>query len=70
MHIHEHIALMMARERMEDAARAAEQARAVGHAGVPRPSVRISLGIALIRLGRWIQGRPSPSGTPIGLPQA
>ena len=59
MYIHEQVALMMARERLQDAARAAMQASAIGQAGVSRPSARIRLGAALIRLGRRIQGRPS-----------
>ena len=60
MHIHEQVALMMARERMQDAARVAVQARAAG----PRSSARIRLGAALIRLGRRIQGQPSPCAAP------
>jgi hypothetical protein len=58
MHIHEQVVLRMARDRMEDAVRAAEQVRAIRSAFAPR-SARVRLGSALVRLGRWIIGHPS-----------
>jgi len=64
MYIHEHVALVMARERIQDAARAADLPRG------PRVSARVRLGTALIRLGRWIQGQHSQFGTSAGLHQA
>jgi len=70
MEILEHTMVMIAKERMADAVRAAEQMRALGHARALRPPARVRLGLAIVRLGRWIQGRPSPGlGTPIGLRQ-
>ena len=59
MNLHEDIALLMARERMEDAMRFAELRRALRDARAPRRPVRVRLGTALVRLGRWIMGRSS-----------
>jgi hypothetical protein len=70
MYIHEHVALVMARERIQDAARAADRARAADLPRGPRVSARVRLGTALIRLGRWIQGQHSQFGTSAGLHQA
>lgn len=52
----EHVAMLMVKERMEEALRRAEQARAIRSARVPRQPVRVGLGMALVRLGRWISG--------------
>ncbi len=68
MYIHEHTAVLMAKERMEEAWRHAEQAQALRLARPSRRSPRVLLGIALVRLGHWIQGQPSPD-TSIGLRQ-
>jgi hypothetical protein len=54
---YEQAALLMARERMEEAMRGAEEARAIRRARVPRPSMRITLGIALVRLGHRVMGQ-------------
>jgi len=71
MFIEDHAMLMMARERMEETSRSAEQRRALRLAEAPHRSTRARLGMALIRLGHWIMGQSSPTpGTPIGLRQA
>lgn len=71
MDIHEHTVVLMAKERMQDAVRSADQARALRLARVPRPPARVRLGMALVRFGHWIQGQPSPGpGCRTGLPQA
>ncbi len=70
MYIYEHTAMLIAKERMEDARRHAEQMQALRLARAPRRSPRVLLGMALVRLGHWIQGQPLPTpGTPIGLRQ-
>jgi len=67
MYIHEQAAVLMAKERMEGARRSAERARLLRLARPPRGSARVRLGITLVRLGHWIQGRPSPTpGAPVG----
>jgi hypothetical protein len=69
--IHEDAVLLAAKERMEDALRYAEQRRALRAAHPPRRPLRFYLGMALVRLGHWIMGHPTPApGSPIGLPQA
>jgi len=71
MDILEHTAVLMAKERMEDARRSADQARALRLGRAPRPPARVRLGMALVRFGHWIQGRPSPApGCRTGLRQA
>jgi hypothetical protein len=71
MDIHEHTVVLVAKERMEDARRSAEQVRALRLARTPRPSARVRLGTALVRLGHWIQGQPWPAtAIPIDLRQA
>jgi hypothetical protein len=60
MYIHEQIALQMAKDRIEEAARAAEQQRAIRLTGA-RMSARVRLGRSLVQLGHWILGRPSPA---------
>jgi hypothetical protein len=58
----------MARERMKEASRSAEQRRSLRHAEAPHRSMKARLGMALIRLGHRIMGQSSPTpGTPIGL---
>lgn len=70
MYIHEHTAVLMAKERMKDAWRHAEQMQALRLARTPHRSPRVRLGMALVRLGHWIQGQSSPTpGTSIGLRQ-
>jgi hypothetical protein len=71
MFIEDYTILSMARERMEETSRSAEQRRALRLAEAPHRSTRARLGMALIRLGHWIMGQSSPTpGTPIGLRQA
>jgi hypothetical protein len=71
MYIHEDIVMMIVKERMDDAMRFAEHRRALRLARASRPSARVRLGMALIRLGRWLMGGSSPSaGTTIRLGQA
>jgi hypothetical protein len=60
MDIHEQLAFRMAKERVEDAVRAAEQMRAIRFARARR-SARIRLGRAVVRLGHWTLGQPSPA---------
>jgi hypothetical protein len=68
MLIHEETALLMARERMEDAVRYAEQRRALRLARAPRLPVRVRLGMILVRIGHWIMGQSCPvPRAPIGL---
>ena len=70
MYIEDHAMLLMARERMEDAARSAEQRRVLRLARAPRRTTRVRLGLALVRLGHWVMGQSFPTpGTPIGLRQ-
>ncbi len=57
MDIDEHIALRMARERIEEAVQAAEQRRALRN-GRAHSSAGLRLGGALLRLGRWVKGHP------------
>ena len=71
MYIHEHIAIRMAKERMEDALRSAEQLRDLRLTKTPRWPARVYLGLALIRIGRWLQGQPtSTPAAPVGLGRA
>ncbi len=71
MYIQESAVLLMARERLEDAMHAAEQRRLLRLTRAPRRPARVRLGTALVRLGHWIQGRPSPgAGKAPGLRQA
>ena len=60
MYILEDIMLLMARERMEDAVRYAEQRRAHRIARTRRRPARVHLGMALVRFGHWIMGRSCP----------
>jgi len=55
MDLEEQVALRMAKERIEEAVRAAEQRRAIGFERAARP-VRVRLGSALVRLGHWMKG--------------
>lgn len=71
MHMLEDTMLLIVKERMEDALRFAEWRRALHLARGPRRPARVRLGMAFIRLGHWLLGRPSPAPeTPIGLRQA
>jgi hypothetical protein len=63
MYIQEQVMVGIARERMADAIRAADQRRATRSAGAPR-FVRIRLGKTLVRLGCWLQGHPAPALSP------
>jgi hypothetical protein len=54
MNIDDHFVMKLAKERIDEAVRAAEQTRAI-RAGQPHRSVRHRLGIALVRFGRWMQ---------------
>ncbi len=55
MDLHEQLALQMAKERIKDAVRAAEQMRDIRLAGARHPA-RARLGKVLVRLGRWMMG--------------
>jgi len=65
MHFHEEIVLRMAKERIEDAVRVAEETRATRCAR-ERRSARFRLGGALVRLGHWMLGQPSPAASTPG----
>jgi hypothetical protein len=67
----EDFVMLMVKERMHDDLRYAEQRRALRLARVPRPSMRVRLGTALIRFGQWMMGESAPSaGSQIGIGQA
>lgn len=71
MHIHEDTMLLMARERILEAERRAEVSRALRMARPARRPARVRLGMALVRIGQWIMGRPSTTqGTRIEPRQA
>jgi hypothetical protein len=56
MDVHEFVALRMAKDRMDEAARFAERRRALSLARGPRRPMRVQLGAALIRIGYWLMG--------------
>ncbi len=56
MDIEEQVALQMAKERIEDAVRAAEERRAMAFERTGRP-VRARMGSVLVRLGHWMMGQ-------------
>jgi hypothetical protein len=60
MYVYEDIALRMAKERLAEAIRRAEQQRAIRDAGSRTPA-RVRLGRSVVRLGHWISGQPSPA---------
>jgi hypothetical protein len=60
MYVYEDIALRMAKERLAEAIRRAEQQRAIRDAGSRTPA-RVRLGRSLVRLGHWISGQPAPA---------
>lgn len=60
MYFHEEIAMQMAKARIEEAVRAAEQWRVVRRAGAGT-SARVRLGRSLVRLGHWLSSEPSPA---------
>jgi hypothetical protein len=69
MYMDEQIVLRMARERVEEAVRAAEQRRAL-RTGQARRSTRVRLGSALVRLGHRMLGQSSPApSTPSPCPE-
>jgi hypothetical protein len=71
MHIDEHVTLLMARQRIQEAERRAQQLRGLRLARAPRQTMRVRVGMALVRFGHWIMGRPTAApGTPIALRQA
>lgn len=57
MYLHEQIALRLAKERLADTMRVAEQLRERRRA---RPALRIRLGRTLVRFGHWMVGHHSP----------
>jgi len=60
MDIQEEVALQIARDRIEDWVRAAEQMRAI-RSGRLHQSARVRLGNALVRIGNWMIDHPSPA---------
>ncbi len=63
MDINERVVLQLARERLEEAVRAAEERRAIGTTRVGRP-VRARLGTILVTLGHWMMG-PGATGAAV-----
>jgi hypothetical protein len=69
MDIHEQLAWRMAMEQIDAEVRPAEQMRAIRFSRVRR-SARIRLGRAVVRLGHWMLGQPSPApSTPSPWPE-
>jgi hypothetical protein len=62
MFMHEHVAWLMAKERLEEASRRAEEAQVLGVVRGPHRSVRVRLGATVVRLGRRIMGQGVPDG--------
>ena len=62
MDIQEQAVLLIAKERLEDALRAAEQRRGAPIVRLPRPWTRAVLGMFLVRVGGWVQSK----GTNVG----
>lgn len=60
MFMHEHVVWLMAKERLEEASRRAEEARVLGLVPGPHRSVRVRLGAIVVRLGRRIMGQGAP----------
>jgi len=61
----EQLAELLAKERIQNAARRAEQTRNLRSARVPRQPPRVRLGSALVKLGHWMMGqRWSDPGCP------
>ena len=56
MDIEEQVALQMAKERIEEEVRAADQRRVIGFEQAARP-VRVRLGSVLVRFGHWMMGQ-------------
>jgi len=66
MLMHEHVVWLMAKERLEEASRRAEEARVLGLARGPHRSVRVRVGAAVVWLGHRIMGQSAPDvGRPI-----
>ncbi len=63
MDINERVLLQLAKERLEEAVRAAEERRAIGTERVGRP-MRVRLGTILVTLGRWMMG-PNATGAAV-----
>ena len=57
MYLHEQIALRLAKDRLADEMRGAEQMRALRRARRP---LRVRLGGTLVRLGHWMVGHQFP----------
>lgn len=71
MHIDEHMMLLMAKQRIQEAERRSQQLRALRLVRAPRQTTRVRVGMALVRFGHWIMGQPTAApGTPIALRQA
>lgn len=66
----EDVVLMMVKERMNDRMRYVADRRALRLARAHRPSMKLRLGMALIRFGQWLMGESAPSaGSPARLRQ-
>ncbi len=63
MDINERVILQLAKERMEEAVRAAAERRAIGPERVGDP-LRVRLGTFLVALGHWLMG-PSATGAAV-----
>ena len=60
MNFYGDIALLMEKERMEDAVLFAEQRRELGRERASRGPAWVWVGMALVRFGQWMSGEPSP----------
>jgi hypothetical protein len=56
----EQFAALIAKERIQNATRRAEQTRILRSARVPRRPLRVRLGTALAQLGHWMMGQRWP----------
>lgn len=69
MDTNEYFVELLVRERLAEARALAERWAPIDSVRPPRQPARVALGLALIRLGRWILGRVSePEGAPNPLP--
>lgn len=56
MNLNAHLEEWMARDRMAEARAQAAVQTALRQAGIGSPPLRVSIGLALIGLGRWVAG--------------
>lgn len=65
MDSNEYFVELLVRQRLAEARALAERWAPIDSVRPPRQPARVALGLALIRLGRWVLGRvPEPEGAP------